>query len=308
MKPRLSEAKRGDFSAIYPARCASDICIANGARRCRLQQTDLKKSCPMCKCRKALRPANRCGSRRRCRWAVMAWEFWRFRVDGRPIKVEGNPRHPASLGATDAFAEAAVLSLYDPDRSRTPTLKGSISSWDAFSAALLQQLEKHDKNGGDGLRLLTGRVTSPTLLRQIDGLLTRYPQAMWHVHEPIDETVERQGTILAFGRALHPLPRLEKAEVMLCLDADPLGPGPSQSKQRATLDRSQKSEEPSQFLAVLCRRERAHTHRNQGRPSLGAASRRHFRHRNRDRQRSWRGTGAAETLAGLRALRECVRA
>jgi molybdopterin-containing oxidoreductase family iron-sulfur binding subunit len=149
-------------------------------------------------------------------------------VDGRPIKVEGNPRHPASLGATDVFAEAAVLSLYDPDRSRTPTLKGSIASWDAFRAALLPQLEKHANNGGNGLRLLTGRVTSPTLLRQIDGLLTRYPQAMWHVHEPIDDSLERQGTVLAFGRALHVLPHLDKAEVILCLDADPLGPGPDQ--------------------------------------------------------------------------------
>jgi Fe-S-cluster-containing dehydrogenase component len=150
-------------------------------------------------------------------------------VDGRPIKVEGNPRHPSSLGATDAFAEAAVLSLYDPDRSRTPTQKGSIASWDAFRAALLPRLEKHRKNGGDGLRLLTGRVTSPTLLRQIDGLLTRYPQAVWHVHEPIDDSLERQGTILAFGRALHALPRFDKAQVMLCLDSDPLGPGPSQT-------------------------------------------------------------------------------
>lgn len=149
-------------------------------------------------------------------------------VDGRPIKVEGNPRHPASLGATDAFAEAAVLSLYDPDRSRTPTLKGRISSWDAFRAALLPQLEKHNKEGGNGLRLLTGRVTSPTLLRQIDGLLTRYPQAEWHVHEPIDDSLERRGTTLAFGRALHTLPHLDKADVMLFLDADPLGPGPSQ--------------------------------------------------------------------------------
>jgi Fe-S-cluster-containing dehydrogenase component len=149
-------------------------------------------------------------------------------VDGRPIKLEGNPRHPASLGATDAFVEAAVLSLYDPDRSRTPTLKGNISSWDAFRAALLSELEKVDEDGGNGLRLLTGRVTSPTLLRQIDGLLARYPQAMWHVHEPIDESLERQGTMLAFGRALHTLPRLDKAEVMLCLDADPLGPGPNQ--------------------------------------------------------------------------------
>ncbi|OJU25004.1 MAG: 4Fe-4S ferredoxin [Nitrobacter sp. 62-13] len=149
-------------------------------------------------------------------------------VDGRPIKIEGNPHHPSSLGATDVFAEAAVLSLYDPDRSRTPILRGSIASWDAFRAALLPQLAKHDVNAGAGLRLLTGRITSPTLLRQIDHLFTRYPKAMWHVHEPVDDSLERQGTELAFGRALHALPRLDKAEVMLCLDADPLGPGPSQ--------------------------------------------------------------------------------
>lgn len=149
-------------------------------------------------------------------------------VDGRPIKIEGNPRHPASLGATDVFAEAAVLSLYDPDRSRTPMRMGTIASWDAFRAALAPQLAKHDWNKGDGLRLLTGRITSPTLLRQIDGLLTRYPKAMWHVHEPIDDSLELQGTMLGFGRALHVLPHLDKAEVMLCLDADPLGPGPNQ--------------------------------------------------------------------------------
>ena len=92
-------------------------------------------------------------------------------IDGRPIKVEGNPRHPASLGATDVFAEAAVLSLYDPDRSRTILNNGAIASPDSFRLALQSQLQKLRTSGGEGLRLLTGRVTSPTLLRQIDNLL-----------------------------------------------------------------------------------------------------------------------------------------
>ena len=48
-------------------------------------------------------------------------------IDGRPIKIEGNRLHPASFGATDAFAEAAVLSLYDPDRSRTMLQDGAIA-------------------------------------------------------------------------------------------------------------------------------------------------------------------------------------
>ena len=44
--------------------------------------------------------------------------------DGRPIKIEGNPSHPMSwtvkekLGSADAFAQASILEMYDPHRSR----------------------------------------------------------------------------------------------------------------------------------------------------------------------------------------------
>src|SRR4051812_41586941 len=100
--------------------------------------------------------------------------------EGRPIKVEGNPRHPASQGATDVFAEAAVLGLYDPDRSRTVRdAGGRIAAWDEFLGGLLHQLEDHAGDHGEGLRLLTGRVTSPTLLHQIDQIRARFPGARW---------------------------------------------------------------------------------------------------------------------------------
>src|SRR5919206_433531 len=148
-------------------------------------------------------------------------------VDGRPIKIEGNPLHLASQGSTDVFAEAAVLSLYDPDRSRTVLQGNAIASWDMFSRALLPVLERLQARQGEGLRLLTGRVTSPTLARQIDGLLRAFPQAAWHVHEPADDAA-RAGAALAYGRPLDALPRFETADVVLALDADPLGPGPDQ--------------------------------------------------------------------------------
>ncbi|MDQ6710346.1 MAG: 4Fe-4S dicluster domain-containing protein [Candidatus Dormibacteraeota bacterium] len=149
-------------------------------------------------------------------------------IDGRPIKVEGNPRHPASLGATDVFSEAAVLSLYDPDRSRTVLNKGAITSHDAFRLALQRQLEQMQKTGGEGFRLLTGHVTSPTMLRQIDDLLELFPKASWHAYEPIDNEADRAGAALAFGKPLETVPRLEKVKVLLTLDADPLGQGPDQ--------------------------------------------------------------------------------
>ncbi|WP_046868507.1 4Fe-4S dicluster domain-containing protein [Microvirga massiliensis] len=158
-------------------------------------------------------------------------------VDGRPIKVEGNPLHPASLGATDVFAEATVLSLYDPDRSRTVRRDNAIVSWEMFLTALAPQLQQLRASGGEGLRLLTGRITSPTLLRQIDGLLRIFPNAVWHAYEPTDDA-GRTGSRIAFGRAFDGLPHLDRADTVLCLDADPLGPGPDQIRlSRGWIDR-----------------------------------------------------------------------
>lgn len=151
-------------------------------------------------------------------------------VDGRPIKVGGNPRHPASLGATDVFAEAAVLSLYDPDRSRTILKDGAIASPEVFRHSLEEQLAQLRQNDGKGFRLLTGRVTSPTLLRQIDDLLRAFPQAQWHSYDPIDDDNARAGAILAYGQPLSVLPRLEATRALVTLDADPLGQGPDQMR------------------------------------------------------------------------------
>src|SRR3989442_11009168 len=88
--------------------------------------------------------------------------------EGRPTKVEGNPEHPGSLGATDTFAQASVLGLYDPDRSQVVTRNGNISSWVNFVAALTAAREVHTLKKGAGLRILTETVTSPALADQIN--------------------------------------------------------------------------------------------------------------------------------------------
>ncbi|UPG73040.1 4Fe-4S dicluster domain-containing protein [Roseomonas gilardii subsp. gilardii] len=150
--------------------------------------------------------------------------------EGRPVKLEGNAAHPGSLGGTDAFTEAAILSLYDPDRSRAVRQGIRIAPREALFSALLPQLRKAEARGGAGLHLLTGHLTSPTLLRLIGELRARFPGLRWHAHEPAGEENARAGAALAFGRPLDALPRLDRATTILALDADPLGPGPDQPR------------------------------------------------------------------------------
>src|SRR5262249_37943980 len=119
--------------------------------------------------------------------------------EGRPTKIEGNPQHPGSLGATDAFAQAAVLDLYDPDRSRTLTNLGDIRPWAAFLGAMRAALEAQKPLKGAGLRILTESVGSPTLAAQIRSVLARFPGARWHQWDASGWDNVRAGARLAFG-------------------------------------------------------------------------------------------------------------
>ncbi len=145
---------------------------------------------------------------------------------GRPTKIEGNPLHPASLGGADGFAQASILDLYDPDRARTVRHEGQDSSWEALAEAMEQQLAQHSSNEGQGIRLLTGPVTSPTLLQLIREFLETYPQAVWHVYTPVNRDFLHEATTLAFGAAVDPVYAIAKAEVIVAFDADFLGVGP----------------------------------------------------------------------------------
>src|SRR5438045_1316180 len=103
---------------------------------------------------------------------------------GRPTKIEGNPDHPASLGAADIWMQASILDLWDPNRAQTIRQAGQISTWGAFLSALNSELAAKQKINGAGLRMLTGAVTSPTLVDQINRLLKKFPAAKWHHYEP----------------------------------------------------------------------------------------------------------------------------
>ena len=147
--------------------------------------------------------------------------------DGRPIKIEGNPEHPDSLGATDAFAQAALLGLYDPDRSQIVLGAGAVSTWQSFHQALDAALKIEDARGGAGLRILTEAIDSPTLLGQLAAILARYPQAKWCQHEPAVAHLEPLGAFFAYPEGPFTTSyRLAEANVIVSLDADFLHSGP----------------------------------------------------------------------------------
>jgi molybdopterin-containing oxidoreductase family iron-sulfur binding subunit len=140
--------------------------------------------------------------------------------EGRPTKIEGNPDHPSSLGATDLFAQASILGLYDPDRSQVLTHLGEIRPFEAFAAAIRQVLGAQQASQGSGIRVLSETVASPTLGSQIDEFRTRFPQAKWVQWEPFGRHNVREGSRLAFGEYVDPQYSVEKADVILSLDSD----------------------------------------------------------------------------------------
>jgi MoCo/4Fe-4S cofactor protein with predicted Tat translocation signal len=145
---------------------------------------------------------------------------------GRPTKIEGNPDHPGSLGATDVFAQASILGMYDPDRSQAVVQDGRISSSSEFQSELSDALAGQGGPGGAGIRLLSPVVTSPCLAAQIRAFLKAHPSAKWHQYDSVARDNCREGAKLAFGEYVNPVYRLGQAEVILALDSDFLTSGP----------------------------------------------------------------------------------
>jgi molybdopterin-containing oxidoreductase family iron-sulfur binding subunit len=143
--------------------------------------------------------------------------------EGRPTKIEGNPRHPDSGGSSDVFAQASVLDLYDPDRSTTVLRKGGPATWAEFDAFAAAHIENLRSRRGRGLYVLSGDVVSPSLDLLRGQLLAAMPESRWHVHEPIDTAAARAGAVMAFGSPVATRYKFETADVVLSLDADVLG-------------------------------------------------------------------------------------
>jgi MoCo/4Fe-4S cofactor protein with predicted Tat translocation signal len=139
---------------------------------------------------------------------------------GRPTKIEGNDQHPASLGGTDIFVQASLLTMYDPDRSQSVVSMGDQRSFPSFLSAIRGPLSAQKSLQGTGIRILTTTITSPTLADQLHNFLKIYPQAKWHAYEPVNRDNVFEGAKMAFGQPVETRYDFSKADVIVSLDAD----------------------------------------------------------------------------------------
>ena len=145
--------------------------------------------------------------------------------EGRPVKIEGNPEHPASSGALGAYGQAATLSLYDPDRINGPSVRGGSVSWEAADEAVTSALAAVSQSG-KGILLVTPAITSPTMRTAIAAFLLAYPTARHISVEQIHPTTAVAARMKAYGTQSRVIPGADwsRADVVLSLDADFLGP------------------------------------------------------------------------------------
>ncbi|HVD93604.1 MAG TPA: TAT-variant-translocated molybdopterin oxidoreductase [Vicinamibacterales bacterium] len=145
--------------------------------------------------------------------------------EGHPTKVEGNPQHPASMGSTDIFTQAAILTLYDPDRAKTVLNRGEVRGWGDFLTSIKDALLYQKTKQGGGLRFLTETITSPTVGEQISLIQQAYPHAKWHQWDPVPHDAARAAAKQGAGRPSDALYHFDKADIVVTLDSDFLSCG-----------------------------------------------------------------------------------
>jgi MoCo/4Fe-4S cofactor protein with predicted Tat translocation signal len=140
--------------------------------------------------------------------------------EGRPTKLEGNEEHPSSGGRTNIYHQAGILSMYDPDRSRSPRRNGESSSKDDF----IRFASDHFSDRSRSILFISEANASPTYNRLKQEALSTFPNASWVTFEPFDEENALEGTQLAFGSRLRTVNHFDRADVVVALDDDFMSP------------------------------------------------------------------------------------
>ncbi|HEX4462826.1 MAG TPA: TAT-variant-translocated molybdopterin oxidoreductase, partial [Polyangia bacterium] len=164
---------------------------------------------------------------------VTAWE-------GRPTKVEGNPEHPVSRGATSTYDQAEIMSLYDTNRARAVKHGGLGATWIGFCRTVEEQLKAPTVDGGAKLAFLVEPNGSPLLASLQKKIATALPKARWFGHAALTMNDAYEGARIAFGKPLETQLDLSKTRTVVALDADFLGAWPWYIQQQRQWAESRK--------------------------------------------------------------------
>ncbi len=175
--------------------------------------------------------------------------------DGRPIKIEGNPDHPSSFGASDALSQATILGLYDPDRSatlrQTEGRESFSRSWQDFEKFARRHFAGLKQNRGEGFHLLVEPSSSISRNELLARLVREFPQAVIHEYAPVSRKNELAGCELAFGQSLRTRLALSQAKIVASFDEDLLVLHPnSLENARGYASRREPGEEMSRVYAA----------------------------------------------------------
>ena len=166
--------------------------------------------------------------------------------DGRPTHLTGNPIHPSVQGGIDAFAQASILDMYDPDRSREVRRSNKPASWGALQKSILKAREAWGANGGEGVAILIGGEVSPTADRLRGEFLKAYPKAKFYQYEAANGDAQRSVNDALLGAGVTAVVRLDKVKRVLSLDADFLGLDPVSDDSVADFVKTRNAEKPSE--------------------------------------------------------------
>ncbi len=143
--------------------------------------------------------------------------------EGRPTHIEGNRLDKSAQGSTNVWASASLLGLYDPDRSQSARNNGVETTMEAFAAFMEQARKGFQESQGEGLAVLTESFASPTMHGLAAEFRTTFPKAVWATYDPVSDENILKGNEIAFGKRLHTVHDLSKADIIVSLDSDFLG-------------------------------------------------------------------------------------
>jgi molybdopterin-containing oxidoreductase family iron-sulfur binding subunit len=173
-------------------------------------------------------------------------------IDGRPIKIEGNPQHPLGLSGTDRFAQASILDLYDPDRAMRFTRQGREVLRETALEYLATMAKELAATGGEGVCFLLEQSSSPSRARLQQLISSRHPKVRWFIYEPVDFSVAAQAATEAHnttGLAL--FYRLDRAKVIVSLESDFIGGEDDGVRLTRDFARGRRIEKPTDSLNRL---------------------------------------------------------